>query len=214
MPLNRMERVMETNWNACLAFVFSVEGGYTDDPMDPGGATNLGITLDELSVWRHSAVTKGDVMNLGRDEAGAVYRANYWNAMRCADLPAGVDLMVFDAAVNTGNGRSAKFLQAACRTAVDGAIGPRTLAAAHARPAAALIAALAAARLAFYQGLPTFSHFGHGWTDRVQQAQSHALQMSFAGAATQAAPSGCRYDPAAAVIRGANAGLAALPASS
>ena len=79
----------DTDWDASLAFVFSVEGGYTDDPMDPGGATNLGITLDELSVWRHTAVTKADVQNLQRDEAGAIYRTNYWNASRCVDLAPG-----------------------------------------------------------------------------------------------------------------------------
>jgi len=176
----------DANWDASLAFVFSVEGGYTDDPLDPGGATNLGITLDELSVWRHTAVTKDDVKNLQRDEAGAIYRTNYWNASRCTDLSGGVDLMVFDASVNTGNGRSARFLQAACGATADGSIGPLTVAAANAKPAADLITALAAARLAFYQGLPTFSHFGHGWTDRVQQAQAHALQMASAAPAQAA----------------------------
>ena len=177
----------DTDWDASLAFVFSVEGGYTDDPMDPGGATNLGITLDELSVWRHTAVTKADVQNLQRDEAGSIYRTNYWNASRCADLAPGVDLMVFDASVNTGNGRSARFLQAACGANVDGSIGPLTVAAANAKPAADLIAALAAARLAFYQSLPTFNHFGHGWTARVQQAQAQAVQMAGAAPATAAA---------------------------
>ena len=51
----------ELDWNTCMAFVFAAEGGYVDDPLDPGGATNLGITLDELSLWRHTAVTKADV---------------------------------------------------------------------------------------------------------------------------------------------------------
>ena len=165
-------------WNACLAFVLAAEGGYVDDPMDPGGATNLGITLDVLSQWRHSAVTKDDVRNLGRDEAGAIYRTNYWNASRCTDLPAGVDLMVFDASVNTGIARSSRFLQTAVGVTVDGSIGPITLAAVGARPAVDLINALAQARLAFYQGLSTYARFGVGWTARVAQAQGHALQMA------------------------------------
>jgi len=171
----------DADWNACLAFVLAAEGGYVDDPMDPGGATNLGITLDVLSQWRHSAVTKDDVKNLGRDEAAAIYRTNYWNASRCSDLPAGVDLMVFDASVNTGNGRSAKFLQEALGVAVDGSIGPLTLAAANSKPAAGVIDDLAQLRLAFYQSLPTYHRFGAGWTARVAQVQGHALQMAGAG---------------------------------
>ena len=103
----------DASWNAALAFVFSVEGGFTDDPVDPGGATNLGITHDELAKWRGRAVTIDDMRDLGKDEAAAIYRANYWTISRCADLAPGVDLIVFDAAVNTGNGRSARLLQAA-----------------------------------------------------------------------------------------------------
>jgi lysozyme family protein len=169
--------VAEANWDACLAFVLAAEGGYVDDPMDPGGATNMGITLQVLSTWRHTAVTKTDVQNLGRDEAGAIYRANYWNAERCSDLPAGVDLIVFDAAVNIGVGRSAKFLQSVVGVTADGSIGPQTVAAVTAKAAADVVNGLAAARLQFYQGLPTFDHFGHGWTARVNNLKAQALQM-------------------------------------
>ena len=170
----------DADWNACLAFVLAAEGGYVDDPMDPGGATNLGITLDVLRQWRHDNVTKGDVRNLGRDEAAAIYRTSYWNASRCADLPAGVDLMVFDASVNTGNGRSARFLQTVLGVAADGSIGPLTLAAANSKPAVGLINDLARSRLAFYQSLPTYDRFGAGWSARVTQAQEHALWMAAA----------------------------------
>jgi lysozyme family protein len=167
------------NWNACLAFVLASEGGYVDDPQDPGGATNLGITLAVLSQWRHTAVTKADVQALGPAEAGAIYRANYWNATRCPDLPSGVDLLVFDAAVNTGCGRSAKFLQGAAGAVADGAIGPATLAAVATVPVGTLIPALASARMAYYHSLSTFNHFGAGWTARVQKAV--ALADTLAG---------------------------------
>lgn len=167
----------EANWDACLAFVLAAEGGYVDDPMDPGGATNLGITLQVLSTWRHTAVTKADMQGLGREEAGAIYRANYWNSERCSDLPAGVDLMVFDAAVNMGIGRSAKFLQTVVGVTADGSIGPQTVAAAAAKAPADVVNGLADARLQFYQGLPTFDHFGHGWTTRVNNAKAQALQL-------------------------------------
>ena len=178
----------DADWDASLAFVIAAEGGYSHDPLDPGGATNLGITLAELSEWRHIAVTKDDVKNLSREEAAAIYRSNYWNSSRCTDLPAGVDLMVFDASVNIGIGRSAKFLQAALGVTVDGSIGPQTVAAVRSRPVSDLIGELAARRLAFYQTLPDFNHFGAGWTNRVNQVQDHALAMAGSAQASPAWP--------------------------
>jgi lysozyme family protein len=168
----------DPSWDSCLAFVLSAEGGYVDDPQDPGGATNMGITLSELSVWRHTAVTKADVQALTSTEAAAIYRANYWNATRCPDMPPGVDLMVFDAAVNNGTGRSAKFLQQAVDVAQDGSIGPATLTAVAAAPVAPLITALASERTAFYQSLSTFSRFGAGWLARVKGATALADHLA------------------------------------
>jgi lysozyme family protein len=167
------------NFNPCLDFVLSAEGGYVDDPLDPGGATNLGITLRVLSEWRHTAVTKIDVQNLTRDEAGAIYRARYWNVIHGDDLPAGVDLMVFDAGVNLGAGRSARMLQAAVGAGEDGAIGPATLGAvAGYQDRSDLISKLANAREAYYRTLSTFSHFGTGWTARVNRVKQLALGMA------------------------------------
>jgi lysozyme family protein len=168
----------DANWNSCLAFILAAEGGYVDDPLDPGGATNLGITLNELSQWRHTAVTKADVQALSRDEAAAIYRANYWNATRCPDLPSGVELMVFDAAVNNGCGRSARFLKQTVGATQDGSIGPATLAAVTAAKAATLITTLAEERSAFYHSLSTFDHFGAGWLARVQKATVLAEQLA------------------------------------
>ncbi|MBV9248730.1 MAG: glycoside hydrolase family 108 protein [Acetobacteraceae bacterium] len=166
------------NFDVCLEFVFKEEGGYVDDPLDPGGATNLGITLNVLSEWRHTAVTKADVQNLGKDEAGAIYRAKYWNVVRGDDLPAGVDLMVFDAAVNLGAGRSARILQIAVGANPDGAIGPATLESTQGNDSTVLISKLTDARVAWYQSLSTFSRFGKGWTARVNRAKQLALQMA------------------------------------
>jgi lysozyme family protein len=167
----------DADWDACLAFVFDAEGGYTDDPADPGGATNFGITLATLSAWRGKTVDKDDVRTLGQDEAGAIYRANYWNATRCSDLPVGVDMMVFDAAVNTGNGRAARMLQQVVGAAQDGSIGPQTLKSVSAMPADEVVGALAQLRTVFYHGLPGFPRFGGGWLARVNRAQQAALKM-------------------------------------
>ena len=162
---------------ACLAFVLTHEGGYTDDPRDPGGATNLGITLRVLAAWRHADVTKADVQALQRAEAAAIYRAQYWNAAHGDVLPAGVDLMTFDAAVNMGVGRAAKMLQAACGATTDGAIGPATLRAVAVTPPDVVIRSMSDQRLTFYRGLPTFEAFGRGWTTRVADCRKAALEM-------------------------------------
>ena len=168
----------DKNFDPCLAFVLAAEGGYIDDPLDPGGATNLGITLKALTDWRHSAVTKQDVMSLSRDEAAAIYRAHYWNVVRGESLPAGVDLMVFDAAVNLGAGRSARMLQAIVGTTQDGSIGPATVAAIVAARPTDTIEALATKRSDYYHSLSTFDHFGAGWIKRVTNAKALALQMT------------------------------------
>jgi lysozyme family protein len=173
----------DADYARCLAFVFEAEGGYVDDPLDPGGATNLGITLRVLTEWRHTAVTKQDVKDLTHAEAGAIYRARYWNTTRCGELPAGVDLMVFDGAVNLGPAQSARMLQAAVGTTQDGSIGPITLQAALKGNAVATIEVIASSRLAFYRSLPTFGHFGAGWTARVSRAKALALRLAGGGEA-------------------------------
>lgn len=166
------------SWDSCLAFVLREEGGFVDDPLDPGGATNLGITLTALSEWRHVAVTKQDVENLTQSEAAAIYRANYWNVIQGDDLPAGVDLMVFDAGVNIGTPRAARFLQQIVGVTVDGHIGPQTIAAAVAARAATVIDQFATVRADFYRSLPTFNHFGAGWLARTNRAQALAHQLA------------------------------------
>ncbi|MBN8901820.1 MAG: hypothetical protein J0H57_12360, partial [Rhodospirillales bacterium] len=95
----------------CVAVTLSQEGGYVDDPRDPGGATNLGITRATLSAWRGQEVGKDEVRALPREEAVEIYRANYWLPARCGDMPAGIDLMVFDCGVNAGPRTAVRMLQ-------------------------------------------------------------------------------------------------------
>ena len=170
-------RLSEDRFDACLDLVLKAEGGFVNHPSDPGGATNLGITLRTLSEFREEEVTVEDVRALTRAEAREIYRARYWTPMRCAELPAGVDLMVFDFGVNAGPGRSVKLLQRSVGVAADGSIRPITLAAARACRAPELIGRLAEGRLAYYRGLATFPPFGRGWTRRVDHTRQAALAM-------------------------------------
>jgi lysozyme family protein len=162
----------------CLAFVLEEEGGYGDMPGDPGGATNMGITRATLSAWRGRPVNKEDVLSLEGDEAAAIYKADYWSAISGDDLPAGLDLALFDDAVNSGPRQAVRDLQRALDISADGLIGPITLAAVEAAPPAALVAKLCAARKARLSALPQFSRFGRGWTRRVQRAERAALAFA------------------------------------
>lgn len=162
----------------CVAEVLKHEGGYVDHPKDPGGATNRGITLATLADWRGSPVTKAEVQALSEKEAREIYRAKYWNAVQGDALPAGVDLAVFDFAVNSGPGRAVRSLQWQLGIPADGAIGPVTLAAVRRVNAARLAGDLCRARLAWLRGLPTWDAFGKGWTARVVDVERAALGMA------------------------------------
>lgn len=165
------------NFPACLAFVLEQEGGYVNHPKDPGGATNMGITLATLSSWRKKAVTAEDIRALSRSEAAAIYRANYWDACGCDDLPAALALLVFDAAVHSGNHRAVMFLQSALEVPADGHNGPHTVAAAKAAVLGDIVHRVIATRRAFLQDLPTWGIFGHGWEHRLAELKKAALAL-------------------------------------
>lgn len=155
------------------------EGGYVDHPRDPGGCTNFGITRRTLEGWRREPVTCEQLRALTPAEARAIYRAHYWNAVHGDELPAGIDLAVFDAAVNSGRRRAALWLQEALGVATDGAIGPKTLRAARVtNDRAALIGRICDIRLAFLRGLDTWPDFGRGWSRRVRSVRTASLVMA------------------------------------
>ncbi len=166
---------------AALDLIFRHEGGYVDHPLDPGGATMFGITRATLAAVRGRPVSKAEVMALSRQEAGDIYRARYWNAVAGDELPAGLDLAVFDAGVNAGPARAARWLQEVAGVEPDGVIGPLTLAAVRRRPAATIIAGFSARRLRFLQRLSTWRAFERGWSRRVRETEAAALAMAGQG---------------------------------
>jgi lysozyme family protein len=166
------------NFDRCVAVTLAYEGGFCDNLGDPGGATNFGITLRTLEAFLGHAMTVDDVRAMSSSTAIEIYRANYWNQMRCGDLPAGVDLMVFDFGVNSGPAAAVKALQGLARVTPDGAIGQVTLAAVAGIAPLTLVNGLAQARLAYLRGLPGFAEFGDGWTRRVSDVQQKAQKMA------------------------------------
>jgi len=165
----------------CVAFTLDSEGGYVDNTSDPGGATNLGITLMTYREWADDpALGPRQLRGISAATARAIYRSLYWNPLRADDLPAGVDLSVFDMGVNAGIWRSARLLQRAVGFAgrdVDGSIGPKTLAATARWDARSLIDELAERQAEFYRALANFSVFGNGWLARTRARQRAALAM-------------------------------------
>lgn len=172
------------NFERALALVLVHEGGYVDHPADPGGATNLGITVGTLSDWLGRAATKAEVSALTKATVAPIYRKNYWDAVRGDDLPSGVDYCVFDFAVNSGRGRAVPSLQRAIGVADDGKIDPITLAAARAKDAGQTIERICADRLAFLRRLSTWPTFGKGWNSRVQGVRAEALALTLVAVPT------------------------------
>lgn len=182
---------MTDQFNPCLAFTLAPEneGGYSNDSRDPGKATNRGITEATLSHWRGAACTPADVQALTVDEASAIYRALYWNTLRCWGLLPGIDLMVFDFGVNAGPQRSALRLQAAVDAKPDGIIGPLTAIAARGAGAKFVIPALYTAQVAYYRSCDDFPIFGNGWLARTARRRDQALSMAALPATPQGATS-------------------------
>lgn len=168
---------MDRNFAKSLKLVLRHEGGWSDHPKDPGGATMKGVTLANFRRYVKPNATKNDLRNISDEQIGTVYRRFYWDAVAGAELPDGVDYAVFDFAVNSGPSRAAKFLQTYVGAVSDGKIGPATIKAVKAKPHAAVIHGLCDARMAFLKRLKTWPTFGKGWTSRVSAVRSDALKM-------------------------------------
>lgn len=157
-----------------LSHVLAMEGGWTDDPHDPGGPTNKGITLAVYARERGIELTSANLAELKSDLrtipdalVRSIYETRYWQPARCPALRPSLALMHFDAAVNHGVGAAARFLQEALGVEIDGEIGPITLRAAGIADPRQALARYAAVRRQRYRALPHFWRFGRGWLRRV-----------------------------------------------
>jgi lysozyme family protein len=169
----------QSSFDKVMAFVLHEEGGYVNDPHDPGGATNLGVTQRVYNGYR-IRIGKGvaTVKGISMPEAAEIYRTSYWHTIHGDELPVGIDLCVMDAAVNSGPGQAAKWLQACVGAPIDGFIGHVTLSRAMVtRDRIALVNALCDRRLTFMQGLKAWVFFKKGWRARVERVRRAALDM-------------------------------------
>lgn len=172
---------MIQNLDRAMAHMLKEEGGFVNHPKDPGGMTNLGVTARVWEEWVGHPVDEKQMKALVAADVIPLYQRKYWNATRCSDLPSGIDLCVFDTAVNSGPGRAVKLLQGCLGVATDGAIGNNTLTALAQFKNQSLIDLINGycdARQAFLAGLPTFATFGKGWTARVERLRSEAVELA------------------------------------
>lgn len=151
------------NFEAAFAGVIGNEGGYSNNPDDPGGETMWGITV---AVARANGYT-GEMQLMPKETASAIYQRRYWVPAGCDRLPDGVDFQVFDAAVNSGVINAVKWLQQAVGSPADGVFGPNTQAAAHAIDPKTTILRFNAYRLKFYTSIQSWQSFGKGWANRI-----------------------------------------------
>lgn len=167
-------------FEACVDFTLRPEneGSYVNNPADPGGPTNFGITLVGLSDWRGRPCTAADVQQLTLAEARDIYEHRYWQTVAGNNLAAGLDLMVFDFGVNHGAGSAVKMLQRLVGAKQDGAAGPNTIKRANCQGVVlrARVAALASAQQAFYASLDNQT-FGKGWAARTKRREAAALLL-------------------------------------
>lgn len=175
---------MRDNFEPALAEVLAYEGGWSDHPKDPGGATMRGVTISTYAAYKGRAVTRTELRNISTAELEAIYRGRYWDKVRGDDLPRGLDLVAFDPAVNSGPIRGAKWLQQALGVAQDGKVGPITIKAAQTAKPVPVIQKACSARMGFLRGLGTWGTFGKGWSRRVASIEARSVQMAAPAAVT------------------------------
>lgn len=180
---------MNGNFNKALARVLVYEGGYSNNPKDPGGATMKGITQGTYNSWRsRHGQGPASVANISDADVAAIYKADYWDRIHGDNLPSGVDFCMFDAAVNSGVGGATKWAQAVMGLNTDGDMGPKTLAAILEDDPEDFIRSFCAHRLGTLQRLGTWKTFGKGWAARISNVQKTALAWAQAADDTPDAP--------------------------
>lgn len=178
----------KANFAAVMAEVFRHEGGFVNHPRDPGGATNLGITIGTLRDWRGKPVTVDDVRALTRAEAEQIYRSRFWQPVAGDQLPDGLDLVAMDGGVNSGTARGIRWLQVGLGVPADGVMGPVTIGAAQKADAVPVIKRACAARMSFLRALRHWDAFGRGWSRRVASVEAVAIRMATQAAHAPARP--------------------------
>lgn len=144
-----------------FAALLGNEGGYSNNPADPGGETMWGVTKRVAVAHGYTGAMK----DLPLDVARSIAKAEYWDPYSCDAMPEGIAFNVFDTAYN--GGLPVRWLQLAAGVATDGEIGPQTLAAVNAADQGKLALRFDAYRLKYLVALDRWPDFGRGWANRI-----------------------------------------------
>lgn len=150
--------------------VMDHEGRYVNNPKDPGGETNWGVTI---ATARANGYT-GPMRSMTRDQAKAIYKKAFWDRAKADSYDPAIAFQLFDAAVNHGIGNAIRMLQRAVGVTADGVVGPFTIAAITRKSLPDVLALFNAERIEFYTKLSTFEVFGRGWMNRVAKNLRYA----------------------------------------
>lgn len=164
-----------TRAEVCIPRILKHEGGFVDHPSDPGGATNMGVTIATFRRYVKPNGTVADLKRLTVEQATIVFKRQYWDKVSADLLPVGVDYAVADYAVNSGPARAARHLQEVVGATQDGKVGPQTIAAVKAMDPQEVVNRLCDRRMAFLRGLRTWGTFGKGWSRRVASVRRMAV---------------------------------------
>lgn len=174
---------MRKNFNIILEHqVFPWEGGYVDHPDDPGGATNMGITIHtmkalKLDLDNDGDIDKDDVRQVTKKVASNIYKKNYWEPIEGDRAPSGLDAVLLDAAVNSGPRASIRWFQRASGLNPDGILGPITRRAiSNANPREAVVRTIEE-RLKSVRQFRGYDTFGKGWENRIEHLKVFALTL-------------------------------------
>jgi len=159
---------MSDKFNIAVEIILKHEGGYVNHPEDPGGETNFGISK--------RAYPDVDIANLTKEDATAIYKADYWDRICGDDLPFAVGIVVVDYAVNSGVSRASKALQLAVGATPDGVVGPMTVEAVTAHSEKDVVQKVTHLRQQFVRGLLTYETFKNGWERRIEETRAFAME--------------------------------------
>ncbi len=173
---------MEHNYDKAFELLIGHEGGFTKDRRDTGNWTGGRVGKGALKGTKYGISAASypslDIVNLTLEDAKGIYKEDYWDKCRCDELPSGLDMLVFDIAVNHGTRDGALFLQEGIGAHVDGVIGPRTLKRANTRDVEKSIKAVSTVRACDYASLKAVSIYGKGWYRRLVDTTVQAIDMA------------------------------------
>ena len=174
-------------------FTAKWEGGYSNDPDDPGGTTNYGVSLrwlkslglDQGDIDLDGDIDADDIRALGAEQAAALFKDKFWDALRLGDFQQDLATIYYDAAVNTGPAQATRFMQRGynasfptTRLAVDGVLGPLTRdALLYVGNNKSMLRACIDERDKFYRSLatskPSMNKFLRGWLNRTRDLRQY-----------------------------------------